>query len=156
MSHWSLEKDDGTVETLTLAQLEERVRNGDVPGNARVSRGGSWARVAEIPYLRRHLRNEPTPLRPAARPSTAATATSSALILHENPPEPTVLVRRDAQGKPLPPDPKHVDLLLLSMSERPRADRMRNAAKWLWALAAVLLVIEAIAFGNLLLQSAGR
>lgn len=65
------------------------------------------------------------------------------------PAHPLALARRDESGKLLPPDPKAIEALLLSTSQRPKAQRMKNAAKWLWAFALLLLLVEAVAFAAL-------
>lgn len=114
-------------------ELELELKAGRERGSELNSESGAGRREGEG-------EREPKPPAPSAALLAESEPQQPSLPLH-----PFALARRDESGKLLPPDPRVVEAMLLSTSQRSSAERMKGAAKWLWLLAGLLLAAEAFA-----------
>jgi hypothetical protein len=126
MATWTVKTAAGTRAGLTIYQLQQLVRTGQVLAGDEAATDGVFRTVAEIEPLRRHLPE-------AAPPVPAGTKT---IDIHG------IRLELGPDGKPLPPPPEVVATLLARLSDRPRHARMHTVGK---ALFVVALVFGAIA-----------
>lgn len=105
MATWSVRTAAGTREGLTVYQLQQLVRLGEVGAADEVLTEGSWRRVDAVPQLSAHLPSAPAPSDASTSPKTLRIG--------------NVELELGPDGKPLPPPPEVIaQLLSQDMGER--------------------------------------
>jgi hypothetical protein len=125
MALWSVKLADETRAGLTIYQLQELIRSGQVTADSEVSAGALWLRVSQVPALVRALPEKPAGVAPT-------------VVVHG------IVLELGPDGTPLPPSPAVVAQLLAGAS--PRKPRHNDSAASFnrWALAGVSVAVVAL------------
>lgn len=123
MAVWRVRLSSGVREGLTLYQVQELIRSGQMCSQDEVEENGAWRPLTEVPALARFL--------PAPGPEDASTS-SGTLLVHG------LVLRTDKDGKPIPPTQEEMLQLLAAEAAATRLDRTKS--RRIIFLAAVLVV----------------
>lgn len=127
---WSVRSAAGERVGLTIYQVQEWLRSGALSATDEASDGGDWKPVGEFPQLAKML-----PTDPAAQPEAVAFVHVAGMQL-----------RIGEDGKPLPPTPDEIALLLATQSTDVEAS-VRKARRWItFAAVAITGILMVIAF----------
>lgn len=120
MAAWSTRSGGGTRDGLTVYQLQQLISTGQVAATDEVCEaGGTWARVADVPSLARHLPEAAA----EAAPKPGSTVIVAGVALEVGP-----------DGRPLPPPPEVIARMLATQSDAP------VRARFQWFGRAILVV----------------
>jgi hypothetical protein len=120
MATWNVRTIDGVRDNLTIYQVQEMLRTGQLQADTEVAQGDDWVPLAEVPALARFM--------PAA--NTAPT-TDDVLAAHG------LVLQRDANGKPILPPPDVIARILETDAAR---DRTNTELGRRWAVGVGLVV----------------
>ncbi len=123
MAVWRVRLSTGVREGLTLYQVQELIRSGQMTRDDQVEDQGTWRPLTEVPALARFL--------PA--PATQDDAAPSGTVLVHG-----LRLRIDKDGKPIPPTQEEMLQLLAAEASASRLDQTKGRRAVL--LAAVLVV----------------
>jgi hypothetical protein len=131
---WSVRSSTGERVGLTIYQVQELLRSGALTATDEASDGGEWKQVGEFPQLAKML-----PPDPAAQPEAGNFIHVAGMQL-----------RIGEDGKPLPPTPEEIALMLAVESSDIGAS-VRKARRWITFGAMVITgILMVIAFQMLL------
>ena len=137
MALWSVRIGEETRAGLTVYQLQELIRSGQVPADAEASEGQEWKRIFEIPALARSL-PESTERPDGATPKT--------IKIHG------LELEIGEDGKPKPPSPELIAQMLASQSpSRMDTDRAKRWNRGLLVVASVAVIVMMVLLLRLML-----
>jgi hypothetical protein len=120
MATWSVRTKDGVRENVTIYQVQQLLRTGELGADTEVTQGEGWVRLAEVPALARFV--------PAA---SLAPTTDEVLSAHG------LVLQRDVNGKAILPPADVIARLLETDASRDRTNTDRGRR---WAVGVGLVV----------------
>jgi hypothetical protein len=137
MALWSVRIGEETRSGLTVYQLQELIRSGQVPADAEASDGEAWRRIFEIPVFARSL-PESTEQEASGSPKT--------IKLHG------FELEVGEDGKPRPPPPELIAQMLASQSsQKTDSAGAKKASRVILALASIMVIVLMVLLLRLML-----